>query len=212
MGSQDRACGKTLTVHYHSGSVCLFACQWMCPEPRPPLSSPRVLFGNCDPHRKQRRGCSLWTDASHLGSLHSREKPCLSLALSRMCLGPKATGTKGKRLFLGREDSESIFACGQLRQCTKYTISNCTHPVAVEVSLCKSSRHSSQKYSSGLMASSMIPTQPPCCHTLQISHCMNKPPASSGRGADMIEGSKGPLLLGFTFGVSPTGTGMPGYS
>lgn len=44
------------------------------------------------------------------------------------------------------------------------------HPTAVLVIVCRSLRHCSQKYSSGLAASSMIPTQPPCCQTLQTSH------------------------------------------
>ena len=114
VGPQDRTCEKKLTVHYRFGSVCLFACQKTCSEPRPPLSSPQLLFGSCRPRRKQHRGCSLWIDASHLDSRHSREKPCLSLVLSGLCLGPKAMGMMVQRSFLAREDSESIFAFGQL--------------------------------------------------------------------------------------------------
>ena len=53
------------------------------------------------------------------------------------------------------------------------------YPFALVRSLWKSGLQSSQKYSSGLAASSMMPTQPPCCQTLQMSHWMNRPPASS---------------------------------
>src|SRR5438045_885105 len=56
-----------------------------------------------------------------------------------------------------------------------------TYPFIPETILCRSFLHSSQKYSSGLMASSKIPTQPPCCHTLQESHWMKRLPASSDR-------------------------------
>lgn len=62
--------------------------------------------------------------------------------------------------------------------------SSCTYPLGSPRILCKSFRHSSQKYSSGLVSSSMMPTQPPCCHTLQVSHWMNMPPTSSGSASD----------------------------
>lgn len=52
----------------------------------------------------------------------------------------------------------------------------------------------------------MIPTQPPCCQTLQPSHCMNHPVASSVKAA----GSGSPLELPLV--ESPMDTGNPGYS
>lgn len=79
-----------------------------------------------------------------------------------------------------------------------------THPMAVVVILCKSLRHCSQKYSSGLVASSMIPTQPPCCQTLHMSHCINHPVASSAKDAGS-ESSFETVLAG-------SGSGNPGYS
>ena len=79
-----------------------------------------------------------------------------------------------------------------------------TDPLAVAVILCKSLRHCSQKYSSGLVASSMMPTQPPCCHTLHISHWMNHPVVSSAKD----EGSDSSFE---TFLVG-SGSGNPGYS
>lgn len=59
-----------------------------------------------------------------------------------------------------------------------------THPLLAVQSLCKSWRHCSQKYSSGLDSSVMMPTQPPCCQTLQTSHCTNKPAVSSVTSAE----------------------------
>lgn len=79
-----------------------------------------------------------------------------------------------------------------------------THPLAVVVILCMSLRHCSQKYSSGLVASSMIPTQPPCCQTLHISHCINHPVASSAKDAGS-ESSFETVLAG-------SRSGNPGYS
>lgn len=79
-----------------------------------------------------------------------------------------------------------------------------THPLAVVVILCKPLRHCSQKYSSGLVASSMMPTQPPCCQTLHISHCINHPVVSSAKAA----GSDPSLETILTW----SGSGNPGYS
>ena len=79
-----------------------------------------------------------------------------------------------------------------------------THPLEVVVILCRSLRHCSQKYSSGLVASSVIPTQPPCCHTLQISHCINHPVVSSAKDAGS-DSSLERVLAG-------SGSGNPGYS
>ena len=79
-----------------------------------------------------------------------------------------------------------------------------THPLAVVVILCKSLRHCSQKYSSGLVASSMIPTQPPCCQTLHSSHCINHPVVSSAKDAG-ADSSFETVLTG-------SGSGNPGYS
>ena len=75
------------------------------------------------------------------------------------------------------------------------------------VSLCRSLRHCSQKYSSGLIATSIIPTQPPCCQTLHTSHWINRPPVSSCRAPDSPE----PLILWLPL-VGPGSTGIPGYS
>lgn len=79
-----------------------------------------------------------------------------------------------------------------------------THPLAVVVILCKSLRHCSQKYSSGLVASSMIPTQPPCCQTLHISHCINHPVVSSAKDAGSDSS--------FKIVLAGSGSGNPGYS
>lgn len=62
-----------------------------------------------------------------------------------------------------------------------------THPFAPLTILCRSFLHCSQKYSSGLVASSMMPTQPPCCQTLQESHWMKRLPASSERMSESVE-------------------------
>lgn len=67
-------------------------------------------------------------------------------------------------------------------------------------------RHSSQKYSSGLAASSMMPTHPPCCQTLQISHWMNRPPASSPWLSESGTTDNWPSL------DLPASDGGPGYS
>lgn len=79
-----------------------------------------------------------------------------------------------------------------------------THPLAVVVILCKSLRHCSQKYSSGLVASSIIPTQPPCCQTLHVSHCINHPVVSSAKDA-----GSDPF---FETAKAESGSGNPGYS
>ena len=79
-----------------------------------------------------------------------------------------------------------------------------TYPLAAMVILCKSLRHRSQKYSSGLVTSSMMPTQPPCCQTLHISHCMNHPVVSSTKDAGS-DPSLERLLAG-------SASGKPGYS
>ncbi len=93
-----------------------------------------------------------------------------------------------------------------------------TRPFTPTFITCKSGLHCSQKYSSGLMASSMMPTQPPCCHTLQVSHWMNSPPASSSGGSEAtvdIRESLTSLIAVFELRrvkVSGGGAGMPGYS
>ena len=79
-----------------------------------------------------------------------------------------------------------------------------THPLAVVVILCKSLRHCSQKYSSGLVASSIIPTQPPCCQTLHISHCINHPVVSSAKDAGSDSSFETVLAV--------STSGNPGYS
>jgi len=82
-----------------------------------------------------------------------------------------------------------------------------TYPRGLVMSLCRSFLHSSQKYSSGLAASSIMPTHPPCCQTLQISHWINKPPASSACMSDSAnEEDNWPSL------DLPASEGGPGYS
>lgn len=58
-----------------------------------------------------------------------------------------------------------------------------TYPLVSVCKVCSLGRHSSQKYLSGTSLSSTIPTHPPCCHTLQPSHEMKRPPASSDSSA-----------------------------
>jgi len=61
----------------------------------------------------------------------------------------------------------------------------------------------------------MIPTQPPCCHTLHLSHWMKRPPASSDSISNGTEEGFGPISS-LTPGLAPgrpgDGTGGPGYS
>ena len=51
-----------------------------------------------------------------------------------------------------------------------------------------------------------MPTQPPCCQTLQPSHCMNHPVVSSAKAA----GSASPLEIPLPASLMVTGS--PGYS
>jgi hypothetical protein len=60
------------------------------------------------------------------------------------------------------------------------------------------------------VSSLMIPTQPPCCHTLQTSHCRKKPAKSSVTSAgESTESSTPSLMPSF---VSSSSCGGPGYS
>lgn len=55
-----------------------------------------------------------------------------------------------------------------------------------------------------------MPTQPPCCQTLQTSHCRKKPATSSGTSAAKKGSMSAASLEGFF--VSSLSTGGPGYS
>lgn len=76
-----------------------------------------------------------------------------------------------ERRYPARVDNWNIFVWS-VSAVSRHGTDRCTepYPVPVIVIVCNSFRHCSQKYSSGLVASSMMPTQPPCCHTLQTSH------------------------------------------
>ncbi len=56
----------------------------------------------------------------------------------------------------------------------------------------------------------MIPTQPPCCQTLQTSHCRKNPAKSSVTSVTDIIGSSMPSLMPFL--LSSSSCGGPGYS
>ena len=107
---------------------------------------------------------------------------------------------------------DGVLLPGRIFQRKPKTLVHATYPLAVAVILCKSLRHRSQKYSSGLMASSIIPTQPPCCHTLQMSHWMKRPPLSSCTVADETASVTSPLDLAFDPLCSLVALGIPGYS
>lgn len=91
-----------------------------------------------------------------------------------------------------------------------------TYPFIPRIILCRAGLHCSQKYSSGLIASSIKPTQPPCCQTWHLSHWMKKLPASSG-GASVTSSVVAPFsslipALGILWLGSREIAGGPGYS
>lgn len=82
-----------------------------------------------------------------------------------------------------------------------------THPLLAVNILWRSRRHPSQKYSSGLDSSVMMPTQAPCCQTLQTSHCTKKPADSSvtsvGKAASMSVDSLRTVFISSSRGGGP---------
>lgn len=84
------------------------------------------------------------------------------------------------------------------------------YPLLAVYILWKSFRHSSQKYSSGLDSSVIIPTQAPCCQTLQMSHCTKNPAASSVTSVANIGSISLPSRKPFL--ESSSKGGGPGYS
>ena len=178
LGSPDLTIVQVLTLRFRCDFFSLFAAQSQCLLEL--LSySPQGL----EETRRLRHTSSLCYSLLGVALLRTfldlSGSTCCLWPFSRFLLsfGSMAREKQVERPHPALAGTESIFAYSVL---ASFKVKeDHTYPVGVVMILCRSLRHCSQKYSSGLAESSKIPTQPPCCQTLQLSHCINHPVLSS---------------------------------